>query len=312
MNRFNGTAETTSGGGTVAYKDPYVSPNPTVNSIEYRLTQALLKLKWTQFLTGTTGHQSPKWPSIVVAGHSQGGGMAAFIAHEVRVKGVVSFSEPNDATPPGSQSSCTVNPSQTTTPATWVTSSSMTPLTGYIGLLGCQDLTFTQTVTVWSHLGGGSGYVGADAGVIIDSLSPLSYGPSHRLLTNASATDSSGNLISGVIAGPASHDATVVDCRYPPGCKESNAPWCTPSPSDPPNCGCWATTFPATTCQVPETGDYATPICKAKPANKDTDLTPNPALKPAWQQMLITAGGLASTWTAAAACDQEAKYLTPK
>jgi hypothetical protein len=128
-NRFNGAPETTLPAG----KDPYVSPSPKVNSVEHRVKQALLYLaqqdsEWAQFLT--PAKDNPLWPSIVVAGHSQGGGLAAFIASKVHVKGVVSFSEPNDATPLPlliKQSTCASNPPRTTDPASWVGATATPP-----------------------------------------------------------------------------------------------------------------------------------------------------------------------------------------
>ncbi|WP_460568623.1 BPSS1187 family protein [Humibacter soli] len=47
---------------------------------------------WSRYLS----HHGPVWNDIVVAGHSQGGGEAAFIAHLHRVRGVLMFSSPVD------------------------------------------------------------------------------------------------------------------------------------------------------------------------------------------------------------------------
>lgn len=68
-------------------------------SIVNRLVKLLLKLDqdhpsdgWSQYLVG----DKPRWERIVVAGHSQGAGMAAYIAQRNRVSRVVLFSSPWD------------------------------------------------------------------------------------------------------------------------------------------------------------------------------------------------------------------------
>lgn len=50
---------------------------------------------WSRYLQD--GH--PRWSDIVLAGHSQGGGESAYIAHRVRVRGVLMFSSPVAAVP---------------------------------------------------------------------------------------------------------------------------------------------------------------------------------------------------------------------
>lgn len=68
-------------------------------SIVNRLVKLLVKLDrdhpsegWSEYLTG----DAPKWERIVVAGHSQGAGMAAYIAQRKQVARVVLFSSPWD------------------------------------------------------------------------------------------------------------------------------------------------------------------------------------------------------------------------
>jgi dienelactone hydrolase len=68
-------------------------------SIVNRLVKLLVKLDrdhpsdgWSEYLDGN----APKWERIVVAGHSQGAGMAAYIAQRKRVARVVLFSSPWD------------------------------------------------------------------------------------------------------------------------------------------------------------------------------------------------------------------------
>jgi hypothetical protein len=205
------------------------------------------------------------------------------------VKGVMTFSSPDDATQPGTESSCTSPSQQTMNVASWVKApfNSTTPLASYIGLLGCQDIAFSQAVTVWSQMVGPTvspqplpGYdPGAKigVGVNVDTSAPpynLSKGgPSHQLFTNAMPTWPDGSPVKVVLAPTlASHDATVLDCT-------------TPTVSPTPSCT-----------------EYATPLC---PKMITVNGLPNPQLKPAWQQMLITAGSL-KQWSAATTCDKEA------
>lgn len=75
--------------------------NPLAEAIVVRLTAALHALGrddpaggWAHYLDGDT----PRWDDIVVAGLSQGAGMAAYIAKHHRVRRVVLFSSPWDFT----------------------------------------------------------------------------------------------------------------------------------------------------------------------------------------------------------------------
>ena len=68
-------------------------------SIVNRLVKLLVKLDhdhpaegWSEYLVG----DKPRWERIVVSGHSQGAGMAAYIAQRNRVARVVLFSSPWD------------------------------------------------------------------------------------------------------------------------------------------------------------------------------------------------------------------------
>lgn len=69
-----------------------------------RLTRLLQHLartdaagRWDQYLNG----DAPRWERLVLAGQSQGGGMAAFIAKTRRVAGVIMFSGGWDHRPGG-------------------------------------------------------------------------------------------------------------------------------------------------------------------------------------------------------------------
>ena len=80
-------------------------PNPFVhvaanNAIQARLGDLLRYLsahyaseRWSQFVTGAT----PRWNRIVIAGHSQGGGDAAYIGKIRKVEGVVMLSSDVDS-----------------------------------------------------------------------------------------------------------------------------------------------------------------------------------------------------------------------
>lgn len=68
------------------------------DSIQHRLTALLQHLdreradeKWDRFLDGGSERATPKWSKLVLAGHSQGGGHAFYIATQHRVARVVVF-----------------------------------------------------------------------------------------------------------------------------------------------------------------------------------------------------------------------------
>jgi len=87
-------------------------------------------------------NNSIRWSQAVVAGHSQGGGVAAYIAHIYAVKGVIMLSSPNDIDP------------QTHTIATWLTSKSATPINRYLGFLDTHDVYAYSTRTAWKAMFG--------------------------------------------------------------------------------------------------------------------------------------------------------------
>ena len=165
------------------------------NSIQSRLGDLLRYLAalhpeqgWGQFLDGT----APVWSRIVVAGHSQGGGDAAYIAKIRRVEGVVLLSSPVDST-------ATYPP----VAATYLTTGHLTPLDRYVGFDHVDDPFHDKIVADWTALGLQS--FGPAASV--DGSSPP-FGNSHELLTSAT-----------VPAGPApalaTHDSTAVNVQTP-------------------------------------------------------------------------------------------------
>lgn len=103
------------------------------NSIVNRLQKLLLYLasnyptdNWSQFLTASG---DINWQKICVAGQSQGGGHAAFIAQQKKVGRVIMFASPKDF-------SNTYN-----APAFWLTQKSATPLNRYFGFVHTLDET---------------------------------------------------------------------------------------------------------------------------------------------------------------------------
>jgi hypothetical protein len=101
------------------------------NSIENRLQKLLLYLaatypkdNWKQFLT--TANEI-NWEKICLAGQSQGGGHAAFIAQQKKLGRVIMFASPKDY-------STTFHK-----PAQWLYQKSLTPLNRYFGFVHTAD-----------------------------------------------------------------------------------------------------------------------------------------------------------------------------
>ncbi|MGF7239236.1 MAG: BPSS1187 family protein [Frankia sp.] len=115
------------------------------DSIEHRLGALLRYLGerypgegWQRFVAGG----SPVWSQTVVAGHSQGGGEAAYIGKVRQVSGVVMFSAPVDATT-----------GPTPRPATWLSRPGRTPLSRYLGLADPADGYYARIRASWTGLG---------------------------------------------------------------------------------------------------------------------------------------------------------------
>jgi pimeloyl-ACP methyl ester carboxylesterase len=114
------------------------------DSILSRLRVALDYLKtsdasgdWSRYATGNHVH----WNHIVVAGHSQGGGQAAFIAHRHRVQGALMFSSPVQ--------------SDNGVPAAWMLTRGVTPASRMYGFVNTHDMYFRNVVGSWAALGMG-------------------------------------------------------------------------------------------------------------------------------------------------------------
>jgi hypothetical protein len=122
----------------------YSSVNPA-NSIVNRLRDSISHLRavdeggdWEQFLTG----DEINWSDIVVAGHSQGGGEAAYISHLHSVHGVLMFSSPVD--------------SDGGVDASWMSSRGATPASRMYGFDDSGDIFWPRIVASWNALGMGS------------------------------------------------------------------------------------------------------------------------------------------------------------
>ncbi len=122
----------------------YSSVNPA-NSIVNRLRDSLIHLRtvdaggdWQQFLDGT----AINWSNIVVAGHSQGGGEAAYISHLHEVRAVLMFSSPVD--------------SDGGVDASWMASRGATPASRMYGFDNSGDIFASRIVASWNALGMGT------------------------------------------------------------------------------------------------------------------------------------------------------------
>jgi|GEM_PF-318513 len=151
------------------------------NSI-YNLLTALLRYlnaqqpqdNWGQYLQGDG---TPVWSSIVVSGHSQGGGHAALIAKQVEVARVIQFASTADYIGREQQS------------APWLSSASVTPQDRYYGLGHIEDDTvpWNELQANWLALGMG------DFGAVVDvDQTPPPYNGSHSLLSSSTSRSGRG------------------------------------------------------------------------------------------------------------------------
>ncbi|MBC8066937.1 MAG: hypothetical protein IAG13_01270 [Deltaproteobacteria bacterium] len=133
------------------------------DSIEHRLSAALVHLGWEQYLDG----DALRWSDIAVAGHSQGGGHAAFIAslHEVHRASLFAASEPAD----------------------WTGEALATPAARIYGFIHVDDPYYASMTSSWERLGI------PGALVDVDGLA-WPFEDSHRLQTTfaVSAEDAHG------------------------------------------------------------------------------------------------------------------------
>ena len=170
-NRFDGSHPT-------AYSS--VSQN---DSILARLTHALQTLQrrdpaggWERYL----GAHGVRWNRIVLAGHSQGGGESAFIAHGHRVQGVLMFASPVE--------------SDNGIVADWMERAGVTPTSRYFGFDATHDMYFDRIQGSWAALGLGS------------------HGPQAVIASDAPPTGSRTVVTDLDLGGPdAAHSLIVTD-----------------------------------------------------------------------------------------------------
>lgn len=137
---------------------------------------------WSRYVSSS----GPVWNDIVVAGHSQGGGEAAFISHLHSVRGVLMFSSP-------------VDDYQGVIP-TWMHSAGATPASRMYGLDDAGDMYMNRIVGSWRAMGirsavdTGAPRAGAHLFLSHDDLGTPSQ--SHdRTVTDASPCASSGRPV---------------------------------------------------------------------------------------------------------------------
>ena len=144
---------------------------------------------WGQYLAGG----QPDWSRIRVAGHSQGGGHAGYIAKRHGVDRAIYFSSPGDWDRTRRE------------PARWVLEPGITPAARQFGFTHLQDplVTYATASTIWQALGLGA--FGSPA--TVDGAS-APYGGSHQLVTDAAPNPTA------ITASPF-HGAPVVDAATP-------------------------------------------------------------------------------------------------
>ncbi|GEM_PF-1029012 len=176
-------------------RTPLVTVTPA-NSLRNRLVKLLLYLDarypeegWDRFLQGGAAGAEVAWERVIVSGHSQGGGHAAFLARSYEVARVVMFGSPGDFVgTPGNL-------------APWLVGPHATPSERYFGFSHRRDSGYPYHVQAWEALGLGA--FGPPRGV--DGADPP-YGGSHMLYTDAlPATRSFRDA----------HGAVVVDRKTP-------------------------------------------------------------------------------------------------
>jgi hypothetical protein len=169
----------------------FISLQPR-QGIEHRLASLLSYLAkrhpregWRGFLR----HGMPDWGRIVMSGHSQGGGEAAFIGTIKRLRGVVTLSSPPDT-------------NLSHVPATWVAGvpHGRTPLDRFVGFVHSGDPFYARIIADWQAMNLSS--FGALRSV--DGARPP-YRHAHELISSAPLP----------LVILATHDSTAVDSATP-------------------------------------------------------------------------------------------------
>ena len=158
------------------------------NAILDRLDTSLAYLRthdqagdWQRYLRGTR----PRWQRFVLAGHSQGGGMAAYIAHLHRVRGVLMFSAPAE-TMDGRT-------------AGWLADHSATPASRMWALDDVHDIYAARIAPSWRELGitpGTPARLPANGHGLLTTLPLGTPGQAHgRVVSDRTPLDSSGTPV---------------------------------------------------------------------------------------------------------------------
>jgi S-formylglutathione hydrolase FrmB len=164
------------------------------NSIENRIVKLLRFMRtaepmagWDQFLSNDS---TVNWNSISIAGHSQGGGHALFIAQRYSVLRASAYASYGDYLP------------NVTTPAPWVTQSFATPASRIFGFISTADelISPVNALSAWSTIGL------AGSAVNVDVTS--SFGTAQKFVT-AATPENPGLVIA------ANHNVVAVDVNTP-------------------------------------------------------------------------------------------------
>jgi hypothetical protein len=165
------------------------------NSIENRIVKLLRFMRttepsanWEQFLVNDS---TPNWSNISIAGHSQGGGHALFVAQRYSVLRASAYASYGDYL------------FNSTTPAPWVTASYATPASRIFGFISTADELISPlgALSTWATIGMSGSVVNVD-------VTPSPYGTAQRFVT-AAAPENPALVLA------ANHNVVAVDVNTP-------------------------------------------------------------------------------------------------
>ena len=165
------------------------------NSIENRIVRLLRFMRsteptgdWGQFLQGDT---AVVWGSVSIAGHSQGGGHALFIAQRYAVYRATAYASFGDGLPDG------------TAVAPWVTRPYATPTNRLFGFISTFDelVSPSTALAVWTAIGMSGAAVNVED-------APPPFGASQRFITSAPPANR-------LLTLSPNHNVVVVDVNTP-------------------------------------------------------------------------------------------------
>lgn len=165
------------------------------NSIENRAIRLLRAMKilepagnWGQYLVGDS---AVRWSSVSIAGHSEGGGEALFIAQRYPVWRATAYASYGDALPNNGG------------PAPWLLKSFATPSNRLFGLISVFDEVVGPLLAFsgWSAIGMSGDVVDVD-------VAPPPYGTSQRFFTNLAPANR-------LLAASPNHNLVVLDLNTP-------------------------------------------------------------------------------------------------